>query len=736
MRVASSAAWDLDWTRAAAAYEKALTEQEDDAQALTGLALAMMETGREDEALSIYQRITQIVPNDPLPYEKIADIYLVRGNKRDAANAYLDVAELYHNRDDSEQAVEYWQKAIALNPDLPKAHMRLASVFSQRKDINQAVVHFVEVARLLQKFEQKKKAEDALQRALSLDPTSQLARNAVDDLRRERPIGRTPGFEEVETVEPATSMKRITDDDADVDVFDDEEKYRTPIDEAAWKAMGTLAEMVFSGEVPSKAQEPLLQAMDLHQVGDADGAIERYTRAHQVGLGHPALRLNMGILNHYVGNHRDSVGVLQELIEIPDYTLAGRIVMGMAYDALGDSAQASEQLLHALYLADRTVNSQVDEAGYQRLLASLSERQPDQLEDISQGLIVFLNDSLWRKKLEDALGGYAAQGKSSYVTNLIELIVEGGRPVLAEIMQRVDHYVENDMIEMASQEAHYAIEKSPDYLPAHKRIADILVTMGHTQEAAEKVNYVAETYMLRGNDEKAADLFAEVLEIWPADMDARRRVIDMLKTQKRSSETLRHYLELADLYRRMADTTSAQSIYEEALEYTRKNSRDSPKVVAILKALADIEVQRFNWRKALEYYEEIIKQAPDDEDATLSVVDLYFQQGSAAQAVASLDDYMRQCITRGQPQRILPILEEQVRKHSGQIQLRLRLAQVYIRQNRTSDAIVQLNEIGDMQIEAGQYEAATQTIKRIISLNPPDTEQYRQLLSQLESNSL
>ena len=53
-----------------------------------------------------------------------------------------------------------------------------------------------------------------------------------------------------------------------------------------------------------------------------------------------------------------------------------------------------------------------------------------------------------------------------------------------------------------------------------------------------KLNLVGETYLVRGNADKAADLFAEVIELWPADMEARNKVIEMLKMQGRVSEAV------------------------------------------------------------------------------------------------------------------------------------------------------------------------------------------------------
>ena len=85
MREAASAAWDQDYQRAIALYQQALEIIPDDAQALAGLALSLMEIGQQAEALKAYGRVSQLVPNDPLPLEKIA--LILEGIQGPAATA-------------------------------------------------------------------------------------------------------------------------------------------------------------------------------------------------------------------------------------------------------------------------------------------------------------------------------------------------------------------------------------------------------------------------------------------------------------------------------------------------------------------------------------------------------------------------------------------------------------------------------------------------------------------------
>jgi tetratricopeptide (TPR) repeat protein len=390
-------------------------------------------------------------------------------------------------------------------------------------------------------------------------------------------------------------------------------------------------------------------------------------------------------------------------------------------------------MVTALQRADAMMTENVDTAGYDRLMSGLDEQPEDYHKDFSQALSVYLEDPHWRRKLRDTLNGFEAQGKTSYVVDLVELVMEGGRPEMAELMERIDLYLSRDMTRLALEEIYYAIEKSPEYLPAHRRMADILIKQGQTQDAATKINLVADTYVVRGNSEKAADLYAEVINIWPADMDARNNVINMLKEQGRVNDAIRQYTEMADFYfRLMADPGRATQIFQDALSYARANNASGVPVIPILKSLADIESQQLNWKKALDYYDEVRAIAPDDTDTALAVVDLNFQMGQSAQAIDALDGYIRYCITSGKVDGIVPTLEEQVRRYPNEVGVRQRLAEVYRQQKRIPDAIAQMDAVGEMLLELGRQQEAADTIRKIIELEPPDVDGYRQLLAGLE----
>jgi DNA-binding SARP family transcriptional activator len=152
----------------------------------------------------------------------------------------------------------------------------------------------------------------------------------------------------------------------------------------------------------------------------------------------------------------------------------------------------------------------------------------------------------------------------------------------------------------------------------------------------------------------------------------------------------------------------------------------------LLHALCDIDMQRLAWREAVRGYEQIKVLAPGDEKARIALIDLYFRLANNRQATAELDAYLKQLIS----QRALPaattLLEELLNNHPDDPALVARLARLYLDQGRKEDAITRYDQLGDIQLQAGQNDQAMETIRAILALNPADPTPYQQLLAQLQ----
>src|SRR5262245_29714158 len=89
------AAWQGSWQAAVKAYSQAVQEIPEEPEAHIHLGLALLKAGRLDDALRIYKKAHQLAPDDPIPLERSADVLERMGRLKEAAEQYINVADIY-----------------------------------------------------------------------------------------------------------------------------------------------------------------------------------------------------------------------------------------------------------------------------------------------------------------------------------------------------------------------------------------------------------------------------------------------------------------------------------------------------------------------------------------------------------------------------------------------------------------------------------------------------------------
>jgi Flp pilus assembly protein TadD len=123
---------------------------------------------------------------------------------------------------------------------------------------------------------------------------------------------------------------------------------------------------------------------------------------------------------------------------------------------------------------------------------------------------------------------------------------------------------------------------------------------------------------------------------------------------------------------------------------------------------------------------------PGDEKACLRLVDLCFKQERADEAHAELAHLMQQI---GDPQHLLNVLIDLAALRPKDGALKNMLVDAFLHTDQTEQAIAELDSLGELQLGTGQITEAAQTVERIISLNPKNLDNYRELLAQLKAET-
>ncbi len=739
MEKGHNAAWGGNWTRAIEHYTRAVAELPDDADGHINLGLALLNDGQLDKALKVYRRAIQLAPNDPEPLERSADALERMGQLKEAAQQYVKVSEVYLAQKDLERAIANWERATQLTPGLVSVHARLAQAYERVGDKGKALREYLTLAYNFKRLNEVDKAIRAVERALAIDAKNAQALNTLralksggdvvlpdDMVNRKRAVKAEPAPQDLGDLfwSPETDSSPIGEADP-----------RGPIGEALTSAMGLLAEAVVEGGLNQSVMFAM-QGMEFQRQDSPKEAVKAYNEALKAGFNHPALKMCLGGLMVLTDQAKEAVPHLAEAMNHPVLTAGALHGLGLAYFKQDEQLKATRYLIQSLQAVDTAITTnptELEELGvvYENLIGALQGRTQETLKAVNERFTGLLSGKDWmqriaetRRHLDETIIG---EGKSG----IVDFLVAKGGDELAESVSRIDRYIRQGLFTLAMDESHQAIEVSPFYLPVHVRMAEIMMKEGRIRQAINKYNVVAKAYMVRQENDRAASILGEVLEMAPLDVEVRMSLIELLESEQRWNEAITQYIELANSYQQLGDFDRSSQTFASAERLARRIEAPNSKLAEIKHYIAEIHQMRLNSRQAQKLYEEILELTPADEKALRGLVDIFYAQGNQVEAIKRLDSLLGLYAQKGMINRITVMLEDLVRSYSQDTALRSRLASIYRKLGDKQKAIAQLDALGELQLDAGLNKEAAHTIKQIIAMNPERIEEYRKLLAQL-----
>jgi tetratricopeptide (TPR) repeat protein len=729
-------AWEGKWEQALAAYQKALAEMPDDPLVHNYLGLVYSEMGRLEPALEAYRRAHQLDPEDPAPLLPISEVLERAGQRRAAAEALLELAEIHKRHKAWAQAIDALQRATNLYPDHLRAQSSLAELYVQLGQMQRAAKEYLNLARLFQRQGRVQEALDQCRRVLEIDPRNAEARTLGEALQLGKPVVQ-PGADS--TSEEGASPVDLARDKAlqelagipfeDVPVGD--------LSEADLSAQkGTAAE---AGAKPalSRAQIDALiaQAIDYQTRGFIDEAIACYAKVIDAGVDRPAAHFNLGLLYQQRLRFEPAVSEFEKAVRHKSYALGSHFALGQCYKAQGAFDKALEHLVQALKIVDlATVNrEQADDLIelYDALATSyLAKGHREKALEFTNALVKFLSGKGWEDKVRTARQRLDGLADDDVTMSLAEIVAVPDPEKVLSAVSLSQEYMKRGALTAATEICYQAIGASPGYLPLHLRLAEVFCQDGRVDDGVAKYLMVANLYLVRKDARQAIGVYKRVLHLTPLDVVVRSRLIDLLTSSGEIDQALEQYLALADAYFQVAQPDKAVEKYAEALRLAPRASDEKEWRLCLLRKVGELQLRRGNWREACALYQEIVVLSPDDERARLNLIDLYCKVGLVKKADKEVVSLIEAYRSHGDEKRVIPLLEEAVRLQPKQMALRARLARVYIDAGLREEAVHELDALGELQLDAGLREQAAATIRLIVSLKPENVESYRQLLSQ------
>ena len=709
MNQGHSAAWEQAWDQAAKCYRRALELIPNHPVALNNLGLAYFQMGNLEEAIKCYKQAAKTTPEDPLPLDKLGQIYEQMGRFDQAAKCALYAGELYLKTREVNRAVENWVRVTRNAPENIQSHSRLAAVYERLGQKPMAVREFLVLASLYQNKKDLENARRFTEHALKLEPDSREAQQAISMLKKGEilPLPTRPLDTHTEVTKGQTqqiaSMQGVKVSSEQID----------PIEEAHQNAIKALANNLFEitgldSDLPdknakrgiqaimsgarsliSKNVDPTRIALHLGQVFESETlktkdasfqAAEELERAINAGLSNPGAFYELSYLRAQLDRLESAERYLRRTMNHQDYALGSRLLLAQIAHKKGRIDDASIEYLYALRIAD-TSNVREDQA---KDLSQLYEPVIDTMrqqvdlgvkEHICTDIEGMLMRPDWRSHIEKARQQLNTQNQGGQLMPLVQIIIQTGGSNFVESLSWINQLARTGHLRSAMEETFFVLLSTPEYLPLHSYMGDLLLKQGQVEEAITKYVVVAHTYEARGEPDRAIDVYHRVIELAPLADTPRQKLITQLVARGQIDEAISESIDLAGVYYHLANLATARSVYLEALELADQSESMNQWQVKILHLIADIDIQSLDWRQALLLFDQICKIAPDDDKARYKIIQLNLRLAQKNLAIDELDKYLAYLQENRKPRLAVSFLKNLLREYPDWELLQKRLAQ-------------------------------------------------------------
>lgn len=480
----------------------------------------------------------------------------------------------------------------------------------------------------------------------------------------------------------------------------------------------------------------LRQFIKMNTQGKYKAAAEELKAAIEAGLDHPAAHFALGILLSEDGEIELAQRSFQKAIKHLDFALAGRLELGDYLRQQGRYLEAVGEYLQALKIADAAVvpesKAEALRKQYDTLIASAAQNtNENEIRLLCENIHHLLIRPNWRTGIHEARGQLPGSPNGAAPLPIAEILTLANSTRLVDALARINQIYRQGYFRAAMEEAYAALQFSPTYLPLHVQMGELLLMNERPQQAIDKLATVARVYAARNDGERATQIYERILTISPLDVEARSKLIEQLTARGQVKEAASQYMELADTYYRLAQLAKARDTYEAALLMAQGTEVDAAWNVQILHQMADIDLQRLDWRKALLVYEQLRTLAPNDETARINLVQINLRLGQEAKANIELDNYLSLINSRGRDQDTVAFLTGLVQENPHFALANRRLAEAFQQNGQREEAIRQWNKLGELLVKSGDREGAKAAVRAILALNPPNAERYQSFLNRL-----
>jgi pilus assembly protein FimV len=136
------------------------------------LAQVYLSDGFNSKAIAIYKKIAKLAPAELAPLERLADLYVQQGVLSEARPLFLQIAEVHLKANRAPKAVEVLNRLLEVEPENPRVQLRLAELYNVMGQKKEAAQTYLGYAQRLFDRGETEEAQKLIERALGVEPAS------------------------------------------------------------------------------------------------------------------------------------------------------------------------------------------------------------------------------------------------------------------------------------------------------------------------------------------------------------------------------------------------------------------------------------------------------------------------------------------------------------------------------------------------------------------------------------
>ena len=136
------------------------------------LAQVYLNDGFNSKAIAIYKKIAKLAPAELAPLERLADLYVQQGVLSEARPLFLQIAEVHLKANRAPKAVEVLNRLLEVEPENPRVQLRLAELYNVMGQKKEAAQTYLSYAQRLFDRGEAEEAQKLIERALGVDPAN------------------------------------------------------------------------------------------------------------------------------------------------------------------------------------------------------------------------------------------------------------------------------------------------------------------------------------------------------------------------------------------------------------------------------------------------------------------------------------------------------------------------------------------------------------------------------------